>query len=514
MLKSKLWIFTLLVSAAIIGGCSASGSDSDGSAVDNSIVTKEEMPDMEGMDHSNMTEEDMTNMEGMDMENGHASHTNPLPLNDSTGENELALPPLLEPKNGIVDITAQIGTSEIFEGVQTETYGYNGSYLGPIIRINEGETVTFRTNNKLTEPTTFHWHGVDIPGEGDGGPHQLLKQGETEDVKFTVNQGASTLWFHPHPEGATAEQVYKGLAGLIYVEDENSKKLSLPNKYGVNDFPLVFQDRQFNEEKQFDYQAVLNEDGTIGDTLLVNGTLNPKLTVGKEKVRLRLLNGSNAREYTFKLNTGEEFQQIATDGGLLNEPQSMKEITLTPGERAEIIVDFSKNDGKSEIALVNEEDAILLPFKIDEERTNSLEISNTLNDYAVTEEEKNLPVTKKLELYGMGADVTINGKQFDMNRIDFTQKQGETEIWEIYNKPDAMSGMTHPFHIHGTQFKIVSIDGKEPPVSLQGWKDTVAIEAGQTVKLAVKFNNKGIYMFHCHVLEHEENGMMGQVEVI
>lgn len=166
------------------------------------------------------------------------------------------------------------------------------------------------------------------------------------------------------------------------------------------------------------------------------------------------------------------------------------------------------------IALVNEEEAILLPFKMDEKRTNSVEISNTLNDYVVTEEEKNLPVTKKLELFGMGKMVYINGKQFDMNRIDFTQKQGETEIWEIYNKPDAMGGMTHPFHIHGTQFKIVSIDGKEPPVSLQGWKDTVAIEAGQTVKLAVKFNNKGIYMFHCHVLEHEENGMMDQVEVI
>ncbi|BDH61512.1 multicopper oxidase mco [Lysinibacillus sp. PLM2] len=513
-MKSKLWMTALIASAVIAGGCSASNTNSDSEEMDHSNMSEEEMMGMEGMDHSNMSEEEMMNMEGMDMENGHASHTNPLELNDSTGENELALPPLVEPKDGIVDITAQQGKTEFFDGIQTNTYGYNGSFLGPVIRVNKGDTVTFRTNNQLSEPTTFHWHGVDIPGEGDGGPHQILEPGESEDVKFTVNQGASTLWFHPHPEGATAEQVYKGLAGLIYVEDENSKSLGLPDEYGVNDFPLIFQDKQFNEGKQFDYQAVRNEDGTIGDTMLVNGTLNPNLTVGKEKVRLRLLNGSNARNYTFKLNTGDKFLQIATDGGFLNEPTEMSEITLTPGERAEIIVDFSEYDASSNVALVNEAGSILLPFKMDVQKTNSIEIPRTLNDYVVTEEEKNLPVTKKLELFGMGEMVYINDKQFDMNRIDFTQKQGETEIWEIYNKPDAMGGMTHPFHIHGTQFKIVSIDGKEPPVELQGWKDTVAIEPDQTVKLAVKFNNKGIYMFHCHVLEHEENGMMGQVEVI
>jgi len=509
-MKSKVWVTSLLIGTVIIGGCSASNSESNkNETMDHSNMTEEEVANM---DHSNMSEEVM-----MEMENGHASHTNPVALNDSTGENEIALPPLLEPdkENGIVyDVAAQKGTTEIFKGVQTETYGYNGSFLGPVIRINEGDTVKFRTKNNLTEATTFHWHGLDVPGVGDGGPHQLLQPGETKEVEFTVNQQASTLWFHPHPEGATAEQVYKGLAGLIYVEDENSKNLGLPNEYGANDFPLVFQDRQFNEDKQFDYKAVSNEDGTIGDTMLVNGTLNPKLTVGKEKVRLRLLNGSNARNYTFKLNTGDSFQQIATDGGFLNKPTEISEITLTPGERAEIIVDFSNLDASSDLALVNEDDTILLPFKIDEQKANSIKIQETLNDYVVTEEEKSLPVTKELELFGMGKMVYINDKQFDMNRIDFTQKQGETEIWEIYNKPDMMGGMTHPFHIHGTQFKIVSIDGKEPPVSLQGWKDTVAIEAGQTVKLAVKFNNKGIYMFHCHVLEHEENGMMGQVEVL
>lgn len=511
-MNSKLLFTTLLVGSVIIGGCRASSSESDDHAsMNHSNMTEEETANMDGMDHSNMTDE---GMEEMDMENGHASHTNPVSLNDSTGENELAIPPLVEPKNGVVNITAQKGKTSIFDEVQTETLGYNGSFLGPVIKVTRDETVTFKTKNDLSEPTTFHWHGVDLPAEADGGPHQILEPGASEDVKFTVNQMASTLWFHPHPVGATAEQVYKGLAGLIYIEDENSKKLGLPSEYGENDIPLVFQDRQFTEEKQFDYEAVRNEDGTIGDTLLINGTLNPKLTVGKEKVRLRLLNGSNARNYTFKLNNGDNFEQIATDGGFLNKPLTTNEITLTPGERAEIIVDFSKYDSKSDIALVNEEDTRLLPFNIDAQNTAAITIPENLNDYAVTEGEKKLPVSKKLELFGMGEMVTINDKQFDMNRIDFTQKQGETEIWEVYNKPDMMGGMIHPFHIHGTQFKVVSIDGKEPPANLKGWKDTISIEAGQTVKLAVKFNHKGIYMFHCHILEHEENGMMGQVEVI
>lgn len=494
-MNSKVLITSLLLGSIILVGCSAKTSESNGHAA---------------MDHSTMTEEEM--MEGMERH----GDSEPVALNDSTGENELALPILLEPENeeGIVyDITAQKGTTEFFDGVETVSYGYNGSFLGPVIRITEGSTVKLRTNNALAQATTFHWHGLDVPGAGDGGPHQLLQPGQTRDVEFVVKQQAATLWFHPHPEGATAEQVYNGLAGLIYVEDENSRSLALPDEYGVNDFPLVFQDRQFTDDKQLDYQAVLNEDGTMGDTLLINGTLNPKLTIGKEKIRLRLLNGSNAREYTFKLNTEDKFQQIATDGGLLNNPTEISEITLTPGERAEIIVDFSKYETSNNIAIINEEGEILLPFEIIEQKSKSFELPATLNSYALTEEERNLPVTKKVELFGMGEMVTINDKKFDMNRIDFTQKQGELEIWEIYNQPDKMGGMTHPFHIHGTQFRIVSIDGNEPPATLEGWKDTVAIQPEQTIKLAVKFKNKGVYMFHCHILEHEENGMMGQVEV-
>lgn len=469
-------------------------------------------------DHSNdnqTSEKDNHAMDGHMME-GHMSHDEIVRLNDSTGDNELVVPPLLERENEEeIDYTvrAQHGKTEFFEGAYSLTYGYNGALLGPVLRFGKGDTVKIKTINDLEEETTFHWHGLKVAGEVDGGPHDALKPGEERVIEFKVEQEASTLWFHPHPHGATAEQVYNGLAGLIYIEDENSKRLGLPDEYGENDFPLIFQDRTFDNNGQLNYKGVMNNDGTIGDTLLINGILNPKLTVNKEKVRFRLLNGANARNFTFKLNTGDSFVQIATDGGFLNEPVSLKELTLTPSERAEIIIDFSKLESLNDVALIDEGGAILLPFQVDNQNEKYISLPSKMNEFLLTEEEKALPVTKKIELFGMMEHVTINGKKFDPNRIDFTQQQGVTEVWEIYNKPDMMGGMIHPFHIHGAQFKIITRDGKTPPENEWGWKDSISIKPDEKVKIAIQFQHKGVYMFHCHILEHEDNGMMGQVKV-
>lgn len=499
----KIKISALAISILVISGCSNTNSQPD-EEMDHSTMNDEEM------DHSTMDMDD-------DMkENEHMSHDEVVSLNDSTGENELKIPSMLEPDNeeGVVyTVRAQEGKTEIFDGIETTTYGYNGTFLGPMLRLEKGETVKIRTINELQEDTTFHWHGLEVSGEEDGGPHSVIKPGEENIIEFEVAQEASTLWFHPHPVGKTAEQVYNGLAGLIYIEDENSKSLGLPGDYGKNDFPLIFQDKTFDDKKQLNYSAAMNEDGTIGDTLLINGTLNSKLTVNKEKVRLRLLNGSNARNFTFKLNTGDSFVQIATDGGFLNEPVTLKEVTLTPSERAEIVVDFSQLNTANDLALVNEDGSVLLPFEVSDQSGMNSSIPTEMNNFSLTEEEMNLPVTKKVELFGMMDQVTINGKKFDPNRIDFTQEQGVTEVWEIYNKPDEMGGMNHPFHIHGTQFKILSRDGKEPAENERGWKDSISIKPDETVKIAVQFKHKGVYMFHCHILEHEENGMMGQVKV-
>jgi len=188
-------------------------------------------------------------------------------------------------------------------------------------------------------------------------------------------------------------------------------------------------------------------------------------------------------------------------------------MTLTPSERAEIVVDFSKIQNVNDLALINEDGSVLLPFVVTDQSGETSMVPKKLNDLSLEDKEMDLPVTKKVELFGMMDMVTINGKKFDPERIDFTQKQGVTEVWEIYNKPDMMGGMIHPFHIHGAQFKILSRDEKKPPENEQGWKDSISVKPDETVKIAVQFKHKGVYMFHCHILEHEDNGMMGQIKV-
>ena len=170
----------------------------------------------------------------------------------------LQLPELLEPDSESASeitytVTAQAGETAFLEGKTTQTLGYNGSYLGPVLVVREGQEVHIKTENQLAEATSFHWHGVKLPSDMDGGPHHPVGPNETMQVDFTVNQEAATLWFHPHALGTTAEQVYAGLAGLIFVEDDNSDQLDLPKDYGVNDFPLIIQDRTFDADNQFDY---------------------------------------------------------------------------------------------------------------------------------------------------------------------------------------------------------------------------------------------------------------------
>ncbi|WP_342614674.1 multicopper oxidase family protein [Peribacillus frigoritolerans] len=492
----KIIFASIVVSLGILGACSQGSSNN-----------------MKDMDHSSM------DMKGMDHSSMDISHETITELKSSLGENELTFPKVLKPdqedNNSIsYTIRAHKGTSEIFDGIKTKTYGYNGDFLGPVIRVEKGMKVTIHLVNDLKEDTTFHWHGLEVPGNEDGGPHKVLKPGESETIHFTVKQDAATLWFHPHPMHETGKQVFKGLAGLLYIDDKNSGKLDIPKTYGEDDFPIILQDKKFTDDKQLDYNKVMNEDGTTGDTLLINGVVNPKLKADREKVRLRILNGSNMRGYTLHFDNNMEFQQIASDGGFLNKPNSTKELEIAPAERVEVIVDLTKVKG-NEVSLVNEDNVTILPIHLKESADNSKTAKTTksLNNLEISNEVKNKEVTKTIKLAGMGKDVTINNKKFDANRIDFTQKQNETELWEIENMKDSMGGMNHPFHIHGTQFQVISIDGKEPPENLSGLKDTISLKPGQKAKIAVKFPEKGVYMFHCHILEHEDNGMMGQIKV-
>ena len=426
----------------------------------------------------------------------------------------LVIPEILEnqssdPERASFELFVQHGTMEFFPGVKTETLGYNGNYLGPVLRIRRGQEVNVVVHNELDEPTTVHWHGVDLSGDVDGGPHQSIEPGEVWQPTFTTDQPAATLWYHPHFHKTTGPQVYSGLAGLIYVEDDVSDRLNLPKEYGVNDIPLIMQDRNFSSSGSFSYEIDMM--GLLpGDTMLVNGTVNPYLEVNRENVRLRILNGSNFENFFLQLSDGSPFYQIASDGGFLEQPVLRESLFVTPGERVEVIVDFAAVVG-AEVALTAGGQTVLQFYVLDSAGA-STEVPETLAVLPELLPSAQLP-TRVFELQSMGLHGTINGKSFDMHRIDEEVTLGETETWIIRNMHSMMGASGHPFHIHGTQFRVVSRNGNPPPPEERGYKDTVYVDLGEEVILQVRFDHPGIFMYHCHMLEHEEHGMMGQFRV-
>ncbi len=424
----------------------------------------------------------------------------------------LNIPPLAEPtieadgtKN--FTLTMQAGTTELLPGKMSDTFGINGTYLGPTIRASRGDKVSFNVVNNLEETSTLHWHGMRLPAVMDGGPHQMIEAGETWTPHWTIDQPSATTWYHPHLHGKTAQHVYKGLAGMFIIEDEDSKKL--PTSYGVDDIPLIIQDKLFTSDGQMkeDKEGIF---GTLGDEILVNGTYDPYLEVTSSQVRFRLLNGSNARAYHFGFTDGRSFKLVANDAGLLQESVTMERLMLSPGERAEIVVDFkpgeeailhsfSGNNG------IDNGEFDLLKIVVASELTETIPIDGQLSTVPPIVAPKDAPVRQ----FKLTMENKINDKLMDMNRIDEIVPAGTTEIWEINN-----FGWSHNFHIHNAAFRILDINDKEPSEYERGRKDTVFIPNGSKVRLVVEFGNYPDphvpYMYHCHLLRHEDEGMMGQ----
>ncbi len=434
--------------------------------------------------------------------------------NENQDGNELKIPVLLPDQNPDPDIAdfildVQSGETNFLGSRQTKTLGYNGSYLGPVIRLRNGEKVNIQVNNQLVFSTTLHWHGLVVDGEQDGGPHQGIQPGSSWNPTFTVDQPAATLWYHPHFMGDTADQVYFGLAGLIYIDDEISEQLNLPKDYGINDIPLIVQDRSFNSDGSFAYRTSMM--GVLaGDTIMINGTINPYLNVSKGNVRFRILNASNSQNFEFNLSDGSNFQQIASDGGFLESPLARKSIFLAPGERAEVIVDFSKTRGETVSLMAGSQS--IMAINLTSTNADTTEIPSSLTSIMPIQLSDN-PTTRVFDLQSMGISGTINGKTFDMDRIDEEVYLNESEIWVIRNSGGMMQASGHPFHVHGTQFQIISRNGKAPSLQERGFKDTVFVNLGEEVAIRVRFTHPGIFMYHCHILEHEDSGMMGQFKV-
>ncbi len=252
----------------------------------------------------------------------------------------LHIPPLLEgtSKEGVIhyDLSIDEATHPFFEGISTQTFGINGSFLGPTLHVKNGDAVSINYTNNLKEATTMHGHGMHVPAVMDGGVHQVIEPKNSWSAVYTVKQKACTNWYHAHLMGKTAEHVYKGLAGLIIVEDEESNALNLPKNYGVDDIPLILQDRFFDADFEFDYSPNRMEimHGYHGDVFLVNGVVNPYVEVEAKEIRFRILNGSNSTVYDLGFDDGRRFKQIATDNAFLESPVSLSRVLLSPGERA------------------------------------------------------------------------------------------------------------------------------------------------------------------------------------
>ncbi|MET0736420.1 MAG: multicopper oxidase domain-containing protein, partial [Microbacterium sp.] len=273
----------------------------------------------------------------------------------------LAIPPLdegtIEDGVRVFDLAAQSGRTRFGDHPATPTLGYDGTYLGPTLVASRGEDVRVVVANGLDEQTTVHWHGMHLPAAMDGGPHTPIAAGETWQPQWTIDQPAATLWYHPHLHERTRAQVDAGLAGMFLIRDDAEAALALPREYGVDDVPVIVQDRSFNADGTFGNALGMQFDGVLGDTILVNGTAAPYLDVTTERVRLRLLNGSSARMYDFAFADGRAFDLVATDGGLLGAPVGSTSIPLSPGERAEIVV--SLRPGESIVLRSNAPDPAL-----------------------------------------------------------------------------------------------------------------------------------------------------------
>lgn len=443
----------------------------------------------------------------------------------------LAMPPLRDTTaTGRVEIAARPGRMAFGGGADSATMGFDQPYLGPTIRMRAGSTAA-RLGNALDEEVSVHWHGLLVPGHQDGGPHSAIAPGGVWDGTLDFVQPPATLWYHSHAHGRTARHVHAGLAGMLQITDGRDADRGLPSDYGVDDLPVIIQDRRFDAQGRSHYDPSMTDilNGFHGDRILVNGQRHAVAVVPRGIVRLRFLNGSNARVYTLHMQDLRPMHLIATDGGFLPAPVPVTYLRLATGERAEVLVDF---DAAAPPVLMSNKGTRMriLDFAVDDRMPARIRrVPDTLDALADDLPREGVPARRfTLNLGGgsVGApmahgghshahaveDFGINGRPFRMDRIDFALRRGAVERWVI----GGGGAVDHPFHVHGVQFRVLREGGgMRPRPENSGWKDTVLV-SGETevlMRFDVPAPDSHPYMFHCHILEHEDAGMMGQFTV-
>ncbi len=483
--------------------------------------------------------------------------------------------------------------SSLWEQVAIRTWGYNGPLLGPAVSVRRGQKVVLDVENALPESTAVHWHGLEIPGMSDGGPQQIMEPGSVWQPELHIDQPAATCWFHPHPHQKTGRHVAMGLAGLFLIEDDESARLAIPRNWGVDDIPVILQDKRLNKDGQIDYavDVVSAAVGWFGDFLLTNGTPYPEHVAPRGWLRMRLLNGCNARSLRLACSDNRPMYVIASDGGFLAEPVKLNELFIYVGERFEVLVDAGEGKPFDLMCLpVKQMGMTLPPFDkplpalrvTPTQQAGHKSLPDKLASLPPLPDLAGLPVRKLqlsmdprldmrgmrelMNLYGekamagrgmeghampgmaggekqggmaggammdhggtghgnmhgghgsMGAGEQqpfdlwrgnlINGKAFAMNTAAFDVKRGQYERWIVSGVGDLM---LHPFHIHGARLRILKENGAAPAAHRSGMKDTVFVE-GKDSEVLVRFMHPApaerMFMAHCHLLEHEDTGMM------
>lgn len=417
--------------------------------------------------------------------------------------NPLRIPATQAPTGPLTVAPASV---DLGGGQQSRVWAYNGQFPGPTLQVQRGGTNTLQLQNGLSQETITHWHGMLVDDVNDGHPRHAVQPGQSFAYDYTVDQRATMNWYHPHPHELTGEQVAMGLAGAFIIRDQVEQGLGLPAGLPY-EVPLIVRDASFDKNGDMQYKP--RSGGFEGNTPLVNGTLDAGLDVDAAVYRFRILNGSNARIYRLAWSNGAPFILIGNDGGLLPAADpDVTEITLSPAERVDVLVDLRGRAGSKVMLQDLNAGWDLLELNVGTTVVDNLTIPGALDTIQPLVQDGE---TREFSFDGMSK---INGKVYDMAASEFTVQKGVTERWRLTTKGNA----PHPVHVHGAYFQVVSRTGGRDRLFPWegGWKDTVLLEDGETVEVLIRFDHSavsGLYLLHCHKLEHEDMGMMANFTV-
>lgn len=433
-------------------------------------------------------------------------------------------------------ITAEPKQVQLLAEHPTTVWLYNGSMPGPLIEVSEGDTVEIDFHNQLDRPSTIHWHGLATPPAQDGNPMDIVKAGASHQYRYTLPKGsAGTYWYHPHPHEETSEQVYRGLAGPMIVRAKSDPLAHLPEQH------LVITDLRLADDGNIppNTRADWNFNGRYGQFVLINGALRPHIQVDGTQ-RWRIWNACNARHLMLSLG-GVPFTLVGTDGGLLEAPQlGVKQILLAPAERVELVVHAPATGGRHITLLAEPYNSMgdirnrtanarvlasvefpaqpvqrSVPEKL--RAIEPLEDPSAFHTVVFSEltdlEIARANTIKSIYTPSPARTYVIAGRPYDMKRIDIEVKLDAVEEWEIINQ--SSMNMDHPFHVHGTQFQVIErvFNGRLTKEPFLAWRDVVNVRSGEVVRIRMVQGFEGMRMFHCHILEHEDLGMMGNLMV-